>query len=63
MNRSKKFCDGNDRRSFLRVGSAGVFGTSWSLNQLLSSQTLAAESKGNSKKDERSLIIVFLKLT
>ena len=61
MNRSKKFCDGVDRRSFLRIGSAGVFGSSWTLNQLLHSQAAATETNSVSTKDERSLIIVFLK--
>ena len=54
------FCDGVQRRDFLRVGSAGVFGSMLTLPGLLQQQALAAE-QGANVKDQRSLIIVFLR--
>lgn len=53
MNRQSRFCDGLARRDFLRIGSAGVFGASWSL------ANMAAASKSDGSSD-RSLIIIFL---
>jgi len=60
MNRRGILCDGVQRRDFLRVGGAGVFGSFMTLPGLLQQQTLAAEH-GRGIKDERSLIIVFLR--
>ncbi|MCH2570604.1 MAG: DUF1501 domain-containing protein [Planctomycetes bacterium] len=57
MIRTKGFCDGIQRRDFLRMGSAGVFGTTYSLPEFLDQQTAA---RGNTKNN-RSLIIVFLR--
>jgi uncharacterized protein (DUF1501 family) len=52
------FCDGIPRRDFLRVGAAGLFGTSFS-SGLLGHLAGAAE-QGSSTKDV-SLVILFLK--
>ena len=54
MKNSNRFCDGINRRSFLRVGAAGAFGASWSLSQLHRSAAAAAAAT------DRSLIIIFL---
>ncbi len=54
MKNSNRFCDGINRRSFLRVGAAGAFGASWSLSQLHQSAAAAAAAT------DRSLIIIFL---
>ena len=48
------FCDGIRRRSFLRLGCAGFFG-SWAMSPV-SDSALAANTR-----DQRSMIIVFLK--
>src|SRR5262245_64016045 len=54
---SNRFCDGVIRRDFLRLGLAGLFGSSLSLPQLL-----RAESAGRAAKDRGvSVIYVFLK--
>ena len=37
-----RFCDGVDRRDFLRLGTAGLFGMGLSLPSLLQSQAWAA---------------------
>ncbi|MCA9077789.1 MAG: DUF1501 domain-containing protein [Planctomycetaceae bacterium] len=58
MNKRGQFCDNVSRRSFLRVGSAGAFGASWSLSGLLQQQASGFDAQ---TVDERSLIIVFLK--
>src|SRR5262245_58707487 len=56
MNRNA-FCDGVIRREFLRLGLAGLFGSSLSLPQLL-----RAESAAKAAKDRGvSVIYVFLK--
>ena len=57
MKRDTRFCDGVNRRHFLRCGSAGVFGAGWTLPQLLQSDASATETSQN----KRSLIIVFLR--
>src|SRR5947209_15766381 len=53
-----RFCDGVDRRDFLRLGTAGLFGFGLSLPNLLQRQALAA-ANGQSPKDV-SLIVLFL---
>ncbi len=53
----RTFCDGVSRRSFLRVGTAGVFGAGLSLPGLLAAQARAARAP----KDEVSVIYLFLK--
>jgi hypothetical protein len=60
MNPSGILCDGVQRRDFLRVGGAGVFGSFVTLPHLLKQQARAAE-QGRSIVDQRSLIIVFLR--
>src|SRR5437868_12583601 len=52
------FCDDVDRRDFLRVGTAGLFGMGLSLPGLLRMQARAAD-QGRSSRDV-SLIFVFL---
>src|SRR5689334_12451390 len=52
------FCDNVDRRDFLRVGTAGLFGMGLALPGLLRMQARAAE-EGRSTRDV-SLILVFL---
>lgn len=59
MNKAS-FCDGIQRRSFLRAGSAGAFGSMVTLPALLQHQALAAEG-GSPGKDQLSLIVVFLR--
>ncbi|MEO2031697.1 MAG: DUF1501 domain-containing protein [Planctomycetaceae bacterium] len=58
MKRKGIFCDGMQRRDFVKIGQAGLFGATWSLPQLLSQQASAQEAN---RKEQRSLIIVFLK--
>jgi uncharacterized protein (DUF1501 family) len=52
------FCDGLQRRDFLRLGMAGLFGTSLTLPDLLRRQAEAAEQGLHPK--EASLIFLFL---
>ena len=52
------FCDGIDRRDFLRMGTAGLFGLGLSLPSLLAREA-QAKAVGESPKDV-SLIFVFL---
>jgi len=54
----KAFCDGIRRRDFLRLGTAGMFGTSWTLPDLLAGKALA-QAQGPSPRDV-SLIFLFL---
>ena len=66
MTRKGIFCDGIRRRDFVRVGSAGLLGTTWTLPHLLQQQALAFEqgvdrSKEDRSKEDRSLIVVFLR--
>src|SRR5438132_1480614 len=56
MDRNSRFCDGIQRRDFLRLGTAGLFGLS--LPALLERQARAAD-KGHTTKDV-SLIFLFL---
>ena len=37
----ERFCDGVRRRDFLRVGTASLFGLSWSLPHVLQAQQAA----------------------
>lgn len=53
------FCDGLERRDFLRLGTAGLFGMGLSLSGWLQSQA-RAQSRGRSTGDV-SLIFVFLR--
>lgn len=53
------FCDGIQRRDFLRMGSAGMFGAAWTLPSLLAGQARSAE-RGVAATD-KSLIVVFLR--
>ncbi len=55
------YCDGIVRRDMLRIGAAGLFGFSWSLPWLLSRQAAAKEQAADPSKNDRSLIILFLK--
>jgi len=57
MKHRSHFGKGIDRRSFVRVGSAGLFGAGWSLSTM--TQVAAAEKQARAL--DRSLIIVFLK--
>src|SRR6266852_6176963 len=52
------FCDGIERRDFLRIGSVGLFGMGLTLPGLLEQQARAAE-RGRPAK-EVSLIFLFL---
>lgn len=61
MKRHRGFCDGIERRDFLRVGGAGLFGASLTLPGLLERQAAAAEQGVSNAKNDRSLIIVFLR--
>src|SRR5262245_38430927 len=55
---SRTFCDGTNRRDFLRLGTAGVFGMGLTLPALLAGQARAKE-RGRATKDT-SLIFLFL---
>jgi uncharacterized protein (DUF1501 family) len=63
MQRNPKFCDGVARRDVLRLGAAGLFGLGLNLPQLLAGQALAAKASSGAiaKRDDLSLIIVFLR--
>jgi len=54
-----RFCDGFRRRDFLRIGTASLFGMSWSLPHVLHAQQ-AAQRVGRSTRDV-SLIFLYLK--
>ncbi|MBI1901129.1 MAG: DUF1501 domain-containing protein [Planctomycetia bacterium] len=56
-----RFCDGISRRSLLKVGTAGLFGSGLALPALLQRQAQAKEHGIDAAKDERSVIILFLK--
>ena len=60
MTRDRGYCDGVRRRNFLQVGSAGLFAGMWTLPGLLQQQAMAADD-GARVKDDRSVIIVFLR--
>jgi uncharacterized protein (DUF1501 family) len=52
------FCDGATRRDVIRVGAAGLFGSAFTLPELLRASARAAE--GGKPAKDRSLIFVFL---
>ncbi|MFT4548304.1 MAG: hypothetical protein ACI8XO_002563 [Verrucomicrobiales bacterium] len=54
MKKTKRFCDGVDRRSFLRVGTAAMLGANLTLPRLLQSAPAA------NPKSDISVIFVFL---
>ena len=54
-------CDGIRRRDFLRVGGAGLFGAAWTLPDLLNQQAMATHFEADLSKNDRSLIVVFLR--
>lgn len=58
---SSRFCDGIARRDLLSVGSAALFGSSWTLPGLLQAQAAGHAADRHSGHDEVSLIIVFLR--
>lgn len=58
MRDKPRFCDGVDRRDFLRLGTAGLFGMGLALPDILQRQALAAE-QGKLPNDV-SLIFLFL---
>lgn len=55
MNGPKSYCDGINRRDMLRVGVAGMAGSALPLSQLLQ-----AQAAGTGKKNDVSVIILFL---
>jgi len=55
-----RFCDGLRRRDVLRVGTAGMFGTHFSLPWLLEQQAAAATSGSTSKAKAKALIYIVL---
>ena len=59
MKTNRPFCDGLQRRDFLRVGAAGLLGLEFTLPGLLQQQALAGVPAAN--KSDVSLIYVFLK--
>lgn len=59
MKRSNKYCDGIDRRDFLRIGTVGLLGFNLGLPALLAQQARTAANGGS--KSDVSLILVFLK--
>src|SRR4051794_25517826 len=56
---TRAFCDGIGRRDFLRVGTAGLFGLSFTLPGLLAAKARASAFRHRTR--EVSLIFVFLK--
>jgi uncharacterized protein (DUF1501 family) len=58
MTSKRSYCDGIERRDFLRLGTAGLFGTGLTLPGLLAAQARAAE-QGRATNDV-SLIFLFL---
>src|SRR5256885_11243104 len=58
MTNRRRYCDGVERRDFLRLGAAGLFGAGFGLPALLEGQARAAE-KGTPGRDV-SLIFLFL---
>ena len=61
MKHNGLLCDGIQRRDFLRVGGAGLFGATWTLPGLLAGQAAAEQFAADPAKDNRSLIVVFLR--
>src|SRR5689334_14007097 len=61
MKKKRSYCDGINRRDFLRVGAAGVMGLHLSLPALLQRQAMAATVSGATPPaNDMSVIIVFL---
>ncbi|MFO0888742.1 MAG: DUF1501 domain-containing protein [Isosphaeraceae bacterium] len=61
INPSPRTCDGQSRRSFLKVGSLGLAGATINLAELLRSRASAGEAAGSqSGSPERSVILVWL---
>ncbi len=58
MQRNPRFCDGIQRRDFLRLGTAGLFGLGLSLPDLLRLQARAAEQ--GRRSNDVALIFLFL---
>src|SRR5438477_4620204 len=58
VERKSRYCDGIERRDFLRVGTFGLFGMGLNLPALLHTQALAAE--GRKATRDVSLIFLFL---
>src|SRR5579883_1433444 len=58
VQRNPRFCDGIQRRDFLRLGTAGLFGLGLSLPDLLRLQARAAEQ--GRRSNDVSLIFLFL---
>ena len=61
MKHTGLLCDGIRRRDFLRVGGAGLFGAAWTLPDLLNQQAMATHFEADLSKNDRSLIVVFLR--
>ena len=61
MKQNGLLCDGIQRRNFLSVGSAALLGSSLILPDLLQGQEENEHFKVNNSKDQRSLIVVFLR--
>lgn len=61
---ASRFCDGITRRDLLSVGSAALFGSTWTTTGLLQAEAHAADSHSagpSSPQDDVSLIVVFLR--
>src|SRR5215471_11082983 len=58
MNKRSSYCDGIERRDFLRLGTAGLFGMGFTLPGLLQAQARAAEQ--GRRSSDVSLIFLFL---
>src|SRR5438093_349021 len=58
MNRRAAYCDGVQRRDFLRAGTASLFGIGLTLPRLLEQQARAADEHKRTR--DVSLIFVFL---
>jgi hypothetical protein len=58
MNRKRAFCDGLERRDFLRIGSFSLFGMGLTLPGLL--ERLARADQPAGKGRDRSLVFIFL---
>ena len=61
MKQNGRLCDGIQRRNFLSVGSATLLGSTLLLPDVLKGQDENEHFKIDSTKDQRSLIVVFLR--
>jgi len=61
MRQNGLLCDGIQRRNFLSVGSAGLLGGTLILPDILKGQEENEHFKVDNSKDQRSLIVVFLR--